>query len=118
MSVEIDYTKIGKRIRSARKERKMKQEEVALACKCSSNHLSAVENGDNKPSLELLIRLANVLDSSVDYFLMDTEHANPKFLINCRIAPKLENCSTQDLQLIEHLIDEVLKYKSMLLADR
>ena len=66
MSAEIDYSKVGMRIRVARKERKMTQEEVAQACGCSNNHLSAVEGGINKPSLELVIRLATVLDSSAE----------------------------------------------------
>lgn len=116
LSAEIDYSKIGMRIRLVRKERKLTQEEVALACGCTSNHLSAVETGSHKPSLDLIIKLASVLNSSVDYFLMDTTHANQQYLINSRIAPKLGGCSNHELQFIERLIDELLTYKSGLLA--
>ena len=118
MSVEIDYAKIGMRIRLVRKERRMTQEDVAIACGCTSNHLSAVETGSHKPSLDLVIKLALVLNSSVDYFLMDTPHANQQYLINSRIAPKLDNCSAQELQYIERVIDELLIYKASLLNSK
>lgn len=114
MPVDIDFSKIGKRIRSARKERKMTQEELAHACGCTSNHLSSVETGASKPSLELLIRLATVLNSSIDYFLLDTPCASHNYLINSRIAPKLDACSTYELQYIEHVIDELFKYRDQI----
>ena len=118
LSAEIDYAKIGMRIRLVRKERRMTQEDVAIACGCTSNHLSAVETGSHKPSLDLVIKLALVLNSSVDYFLMDTPHANQQYLINSRIAPKLDNCSAQELQYIERVIDELLIYKASLLNSK
>ena len=118
LSAEIDYSKIGMRIRAARKERKMTQEEVAIACGCTSNHLSAVETGSHKPSLDLIIKLATVLNSSVDYFLMDTPHANQQYLISSRTAPKLVDCSTFELQYIERVIDELMIYKTGLLSSK
>ena len=118
LSAEIDYSKIGMRIRLIRKERKLTQEEVATACGCTSNHLSAVETGTHKPSLDLIIKLATVLDSSVDYFLMDTIHANQQYFINSRIAPKLDGCSAYELQYIERVIDELLIYRNGLLSSK
>lgn len=118
MSVEIDYTKIGKRIQSVRNERNLTQEDVASACGCTSNHLSAVETGTHRPSLALIIKLATVLNSSVDYFLMDTAQANQQYLINSRIAPKLDNCSAYELQYIERVIDELMLYKTELLRSK
>lgn len=118
MNAEIDFCKTGARIRSLRKERALTQEELALACGCTTNHLSAIENGSNKPSLSLMLRIAVALDSSIDYFLMDSPRANPKYLINSRIAPKLDACSVRDLQYIERVIDELLSYKEAILAEK
>ena len=70
MISNIDFSKVGKRIRSARKLRNMTQEELALACGCTSNHLSAVETCDHRPSLDLIVRIATTLDSSIDHFLI------------------------------------------------
>ncbi len=94
----------------------MTQEEVAQACGCSNNHLSAVEGGINKPSLELVIRLAAVLDSSIDYFLMDNPRIHPQYIIDSRIAPKLDACSPAELRYIEQIIDGLMEYKGELVA--
>ena len=115
MSVEIDLSKIGMRVKTLRKERNLTQDELALSCGCTSNHLSAIENGA-KPSLDLIVRLAAVLDTGVDYFLSDTPHAHPRYFINSRIAPKLERCTARDLQYIEFIIDELLKYKEEIIS--
>ena len=112
LPIEIDYAKIGMRIRAARKKRKLTQEEVAEACGCSNNHISAVESGGNKPSLDLLIRLSIVLESNLDDFLMDNPSVHPQYLIDARIAPKLSACSSAELRYIEQIIDGLLQYKS------
>lgn len=57
MHDEIDFTKIGHRIQKVRQERKITQNKLAEICGCSSNHISAVENGTNRPSIELIIML-------------------------------------------------------------
>lgn len=116
MSVDIDFVKVGKRIRDVRKAQKITQEKLAQECGCVSNHLSAVETGACRPSLELIAKIATVLDSSIDYFLMDTPCANPKYIINSRIAPKLEACTARDLQYIEQMIDTLLVYRDGICA--
>ena len=112
MSLEIDFSKIGQRIKDARKAENMTQEQLATACGCASNHLSGVENGANRPSLELIIKIATVLNSSIDYFLMDSPCASTRYLIDSRIAPKLEACSDPELQFIEKTIDDLLTYRA------
>lgn len=112
MSVDVDFCKIGKRIRDARKAKNITQDQLATAIGCASNHLSAIENGANRPSLELVIKIATVLDSSIDYFLMDSPCASTKYLIDHRIAPKLDACSALELQYIDKYIDDLLTYRA------
>lgn len=116
MLTEIDFSKVGKQIRSARKKCNMTQEELAMACGCSSNHLSAIETGDHKPSLELIVNIAAVLESSIDFFFADFVPQNPSYIIETRILPKLESCSSHDLHHIERVIDGVLEYRDVLLT--
>ena len=49
MPIGVDFAEVGRRISSARKERNMTQEELAIACGCSGNHLSAIETGKHIP---------------------------------------------------------------------
>lgn len=67
--VEIDFVSVGKRIKKARKLRRMTQDDLASICNCSSDHLSAIENGVNKPSLEMMMKISVALDKCLDYFL-------------------------------------------------
>ena len=115
MVLEIDYVKVGKRIRSVRKECFLTQDELAAQCGCTRNHLSAVETGECKPSLDLIVKIAAVLDSSVDFFIMDSPHVNTRYIINQQIAPKLEACTSRELTLINSALDEILKYRDALL---
>ena len=113
---EIDYGKVGKRIRSVRKECFLTQDELAAQCGCTRNHLSAVETGECKPSLDLIVKIAAVLDSSVDFFIMDSPHVNTRYIINQQIAPKLEACTSRELTLINRAPDEILNYRNALLG--
>ena len=115
MVSEIDYVRVGKRIRSVRKECFLTQDELASKCGCTRNHLSSIENGDCKPSLDLIVKIASILDSSVDFFIMDSPHVNTRYIINQQIAPKLEACTSRELTLINSALDEILKYRDALL---
>ena len=116
MVSEIDYGKVGKRIRSVRKECFLTQDELAAQCGCTRNHLSAVETGECKPSLDLIVKIAAVLDSSVDFFIMDSPHVNTRYIINQQIAPKLEACTSRELTLINRALNEILNYRNALLG--
>ena len=67
----VDYKAIGKRIKIARIRKGLSQEETASQSGISSKHMSNIETGRTKPSLPALIAIANVLDTSVDFFLCD-----------------------------------------------
>lgn len=111
MHDEIDFAKIGRRIQKIRKARKLTQNELAEMCGCSSNHLSAVENGTNRPSVELIIRISALLNESVDYFLMDGPYAHPKYIIDNQIAEKLNQCTAPTLQVVNSFLDSMLEYQ-------
>lgn len=65
---EIDYVKIGQRIRAARLEKGYSQADLGALVGCSNNHMSHVEVGQTKVSLAMLLKLAFVLEKNFDYF--------------------------------------------------
>lgn len=109
--MDIDYRKIGQRIQKIRKHRKITQSDLADICGCSSNHISAIENGTQKPSMELIIKISSVLNESVDYFLMDVPRTGKKYMINSQIAKKLDACSDDTLKVVDTLLDSMLEYQ-------
>ena len=68
---ELDCALIGKRVRTARKAKKVTQEELSEHCGCTPTHICNLENGKIGVSLELLRKISIYLDKSMDYFVMD-----------------------------------------------
>lgn len=116
MPAEIDFTKIGKRIRNLRRERNMTQEELAHICDYSISQISAVETGERAPSLDLIILIANALGQTLDYFIADTPYVCKDYLVKSSLAPKLDACTTEELLMVEQFIDQLLKYKESILS--
>ena len=106
---EIDYSKIGKRIRSARLEKGLSQAELGALIGCSNNHMSHVEVGQTKVSLPMLLKLAFVLEKDINYFLLDTPYAGKSCMINSEIAGKLDRCSADTLITVSKIIDVMLE---------
>lgn len=59
----------GKRLELLRKEKNIKQCDLANTIGLTQQTISSYEKGKNKPSIDILLRLANELDVSSDYLL-------------------------------------------------
>ena len=103
---EIDYVKIGQRIRAARLEKGYSQADLGALVGCSNNHMSHVEVGQTKVSLAMLLKLAFVLEKNFDYFLLDTPYAKSDSIIDNEIAAKLKKCNVTTLITVGKLIKE------------
>ena len=101
MQSDIDYDKIGQRIKAARLEKKYSQADLGGSVGCSNNHISHIEVGQTKVSLPLLLKLASVLEKELDYFLLDTPYARRDSIIDNEIAMKLKKCVTIQNTLIQ-----------------
>lgn len=112
----IDFAKVGKRIKETRKYRNMTRASLASICGCSNNHLSAIETGVNKPSIEMIMKISVALDKSVDYFLMDGLHVCPTYIIQEEIGEKLSRCNVLSLQWVSQMLDAVLEHQAKIEA--
>ena len=68
--MEPDYKKIGKRIARRRKELGLRQAEVCERVGINDKYLSCIERATSIPSLEVIMKLAIVLDTTPDEFLV------------------------------------------------
>ena len=110
---DIDYIKIGQRIRAARQEKGLNQADLGALVGCSNNHMSHIEIGQTKVSLSMLIKLAHALEKDFDYFLLDTPYAKCQSIINAEIADKLEQCDATTLITINKIIDVLLEQQKL-----
>lgn len=69
MKCEIDFKKIGMRIKTLRGNCKMTQEKLAEKTGLSLSHICNLENGHSKMSVESLITIADALSVSTDAIL-------------------------------------------------
>lgn len=113
MQPEIDYVKIGRRIKTARLEKGYSQADLGALVGCSNNHMSHVEVGQTKVSLSMLLKLATVLEKDFDFFLLDTPYAKCDSIINKEIAEKLHRCSATTLITISKIIDILIEQQTL-----
>ena len=60
---------VRNRVKELRKERRLRQEELAGRINISQQTVSRIENGDNALAADILMSLANYFGVSVDYIL-------------------------------------------------
>lgn len=60
---------VRNRVKELRKERKLRQEELAGRINISQQTVSRIENGDNALAADILMSLANYFGVSIDYIL-------------------------------------------------
>lgn len=99
--MEINYIAIGERISNRRKKLKIRQNVLADMIGISNNYLSSIERGNEKPSLEIMIRICNALQVTPDYLLLGNMYACN---IPQNIIDGLRLCSKEDIELMSYLI--------------
>ena len=73
MQQELDYGKLGVKIKELRQSRGLTQDLLAEIVGCNTSHISNIENNHTKVSLNVLLAIANALDTSIDYLLGQTK---------------------------------------------
>lgn len=114
---EIDYKKIGMRIRAARLEKGYSQADLGALVGCSNNHMSHVEVGQTKVSLPMLLKISYALDKDIDFFISDTPYAKCDYIINSEISDKLSKCSAGTLITVNRILDALLDQQAMFNKD-
>ena len=97
----IDYSLIGSRICQRRKELKITQKKLSDRVNVSSNHISGIETGEKRPSLETLLIICQELGISLDYLVCGTIYTN----IDAEIIEKTKFCSIENKQRLSKIID-------------
>lgn len=68
---------IGERIKQLRKEQKLSQGDLAAKVGGDAGQISRYENGHIAPSADAIVRLAEALDVSCDYLLLEDAPRRP-----------------------------------------
>lgn len=98
----LKIDEMGQRVKKRRQSLKMKQTELAKKLGISNNHLSSIETGKQKPSLEIFIQICEELRVTPDYLLQGNMHPGN---VPYDIMDALRLCSQEDIELTRRFVE-------------
>lgn len=106
---DSDFKTIGIKIKERRQALGITQEHIANILEVNPSHISNIECGRANPSLTALVKIANILECSVDYFIngeytykIDKEREKT---LDDKIMDKLKYCNLDKKIKVLKMID-------------
>lgn len=99
----MDYYAIGQRIRKIRKANRLSQEQLAELVGISVTHMSHIETGNTKLSLEVFAEIAQALDARSDELLFG-ERDIIREQASDEILSLLSECTPNHLCIISEIL--------------
>lgn len=103
MQQEIDYNKLGTKIKQLRQEKGLTQDNLAELVGCNTSHISNIENSYTKLSLNALLAIANSLHTSVDY-LLSNQYENKSLALDNEIARAVAGLDMENKERLLRII--------------
>ena len=100
---------MGDRIREVRKKQGLTQDQLAERLDVSVEFVGQIERAQKLPSMQVFIKLIEVLNVSADYLLRDSVSTGQLFGDNA-IGRKLEKLKPKQRIALEALIDTYIQY--------
>ena len=100
---ELDYGKMGRRIRQARKVKGWSQNDLAKKCGISMSFLGHIERGTRIMSLETFVGICAALDANADELLWGVAHPSEAVLDFLNVPSKKEGQALSDADNLKKL---------------
>ena len=105
----MNKNSMGNRIKETRKKLGLTQEELAEKLEITPCYVGEIERDVKMPSLELFIKIVNVLDVSADYLLRDIVSVGNVYG-DKRMERKIANLTPKQRVALEAIIDTCIEY--------
>ena len=92
----VNYDLVRFRLRTLRRQKGLSQAELAELADLSTPYISHIETGIKKPSLESIIKIANVLGVSVDELCSNSKPSTS----DDDIISLLQSCSQREKDIV------------------
>lgn len=102
--MDIDYAEIGRRIANRRRELGLKQAQVCEMCELSDKYLSGIERARSIPSIDVLLRICQSLNTTPNAILLGVTDGNKNDL-HSYIEERVDGLDTRQLALLSSFID-------------
>ncbi len=100
------FKDIGQRIREARMQQHLSQNELAEKAHISPSHMSDIENGKKNIGLDIFMRLTEALQVSADW-LLRTDIPQVSSIQNKEVCDILADCSSHEVQTLIKMMKEM-----------
>ncbi len=100
----MDYYAIGQRIRKARKAKQLSQEQLAEKVGISTTHMSHIETGNTKLSLEVFVQITLTLDLRADELLFGAREISVE-----QVAGEIEHLMSDCNPTEQYIISDTVK---------
>ena len=107
--MNIDYKLIGQRIKAARKNKSLTQEQLAEQLSVTVGYVSQLERGITKINLDMLARISDILNCDISCFLNGTVSNSSDYLRN-EFLEKFDRLSQERKRMVIEMIDVILKF--------
>ena len=107
--MEDSFYQFGQRMKQKRKEMHLTQSKLAELLGISNNHVSSIENGREKPSIDLLYKICDMINTTPDYLLLGSTRLNN---VSKNIIDSLKLCSNEDLDIINEIVQLYVRKNS------
>lgn len=98
--MELDYKKLGERIRKYRISAHMTQEQLAETVNVVPSSISRIETNANSCSLSLLVKIASALNVDLDALVCDSLPAVTDFFIGKDFESLLSDCTAKEKDVL------------------
>jgi len=106
--MSINFKFIGMRIKETRIRNQMSQAGLAERIDMSATYISRIETAKKQASLEVLVRIANVLGVTVDY-LLNGNQANDSAEYLTDLTRLIEDCTSYEKRIIYEIASATKK---------
>lgn len=103
MQQEIDYAQLGMKIKEIRQSKGLTQDTLAEMVSCNTSHISNIENNHTKVSLNVLLAIANALNTSIDY-LLSNQYENTAMALDNEILRAIKDCDNEKKEKVLKII--------------
>lgn len=104
MLQELDYAKLGMKVKEIRISKGLTQDNLAEMVSCNTSHISNIENNHTKVSLNVLLAIANSLNTSIDY-LLSNQYENSSLALDNEIIRAIKDFPDEKKEKLLKMIE-------------
>ncbi|MDD2627392.1 MAG: helix-turn-helix transcriptional regulator [Clostridia bacterium] len=108
----MNYIKLGQKIKYERLINRLTQEGLGELTDITSSYVGQIERGERKLTIGKLVRIANVLNVSVDYLLFDDEEKDlGKRGLKDKLEVFMKKLKEKDKEMVIDIIKVVSEHR-------